>query len=144
MRLAILTDIHANREAFEAVLADAALRAVDRFVFLGDIVGYGPDPGWCVDKMAEMMAAGAVAVRGNHDRAVGVADGALNSNARRVIDWTVDRLSAPQKLILGDLPMTHEEATFSSFMPAPMIRRTGFMSPMNPRRCRVSGCRRRG
>lgn len=109
MRLAILTDIHANREAFEAVLADAALRAVDRFVFLGDIVGYGPDPGWCVDKMAEMIGQGAIAVRGNHDRAVGVADGALNANARRVIDWTVDRLNARQKLILGDLPLTHQE-----------------------------------
>lgn len=109
MRLAILTDIHANREAFEAVLADAALRAIDRFVFLGDIVGYGPDPGWCVDKMADMQKTGAICVRGNHDRAVGVPDGALNSNARRVIDWTVDRLTAPQKLFLADLPLTHEE-----------------------------------
>ena len=109
MRLAILTDIHANREALEAVLADAALRGIDRHVFLGDIVGYGPDPGWCLDKVQQMVAAGAICVRGNHDRAIGVADGTLNSNARRVIDWTVDRLSAPQKLFLGELPLTHQE-----------------------------------
>ena len=56
MRLALLTDIHANREAFEAVLADLAGRAVDRIVILGDLVGYGPDPGWCVDKVAELVA----------------------------------------------------------------------------------------
>ena len=109
MRLAILTDIHANREAFEAVLADLDGRKIDRIVFLGDLVGYGPDPGWCVDKVADLVAKGAVAVRGNHDRAVGVPDGALNANARRVIDWTVDRLTAPQKLFLEELPLTLTE-----------------------------------
>lgn len=109
MRLAILTDIHANREAFEAVLADLAGRQVDQIVFLGDLVGYGPDPGWCVDKVAALVAQGALAVRGNHDRAVGVPDGALNANARRVIDWTVDKLTAPQKLFLEDLPLTATE-----------------------------------
>lgn len=109
MRLAILTDIHANREAFEAVLQDLAARKIDRMVFLGDIVGYGPDPGWCIDKVAELVGQGAVAVRGNHDRAVGVPDGALNTNARRVIDWTVNQLSVPQKMFLADLPLTHED-----------------------------------
>jgi predicted phosphodiesterase len=105
MRFAILTDIHANREAFEAVLADLADRQIDRIAVLGDIVGYGPDPGWCLDRVAEMHASGAICVRGNHDRAVGLADGALNAHARRVIDWTVDRLTVPQKLFLGDLPL---------------------------------------
>lgn len=108
MRIAILTDIHANREAFEAVLADQAQRQIDRLVFLGDLVGYGPDPGWCLDRVADLVAAGAICVRGNHDRAVGVPDGTLNDHARRVIDWTVDRLSAPQRLFLGDLPLVAE------------------------------------
>lgn len=114
MRLAILTDIHANREAFEAVLADLAIRKIDRLVFLGDIVGYGPDPGWCIDKVEELVAAGAVCVRGNHDRAVGVPDGALNDNARRVIDWTVNQLNARQKLFLSELPLTvtYEDVLF--------------------------------
>ena len=72
MRLAILTDIHANREALEAVLADATGMRIDRFAILGDIVGYGPDPDWCIDKVADLQARGAITVRGNHDRAIGV------------------------------------------------------------------------
>lgn len=109
MRLAILTDIHANREAYEAVLTDLKGRGIDRLVFLGDLVGYGPDPGWCLDKTRELVAAGALCLRGNHDRAIGVPDGALNDNARRVIDWTVNRLTAAQKLFLEDLPLVIEE-----------------------------------
>ena len=109
MRLALLTDIHANREAFEAVLADLAQRQIDRLVLLGDIVGYGPDPGWCIDQVESLVAKGAVCVRGNHDRAIGVADSVLNANARRVIDWTVNRLNARQKLFLSELPMTVQD-----------------------------------
>lgn len=109
MRLALLTDIHANREAFEAVLADLSQRQIDRLVFLGDIVGYGPDPGWCIDQVESLVAKGAVCVRGNHDRAIGVADNILNANARRVIDWTVNRLNARQKLFLSELPMTVQD-----------------------------------
>lgn len=105
MRLALLTDIHANREAFEAVLADLSMRAVDRVVFLGDLVGYGPDPEWCLDRVADMTAEGAICVRGNHDRAVGVPDRLLNDAARKVIDWTVNRLTARQKLFLAELPL---------------------------------------
>lgn len=108
MRLAILTDIHANREGFEAVLADALACGADRFVILGDIVGYGPDPGWCIDKVAELQGAGAICLRGNHDRAVGLPDRAFNPQARRVIDWTVERLTARQRLILEDLPLQVE------------------------------------
>lgn len=106
MRFAILTDIHANREAFEATLADASRMKIDRFVVLGDIVGYGPDPAWCLEKVADMQAKGAICVRGNHDRAVGLPDSALNANARRVIDWTVDRLLPEHKAFLSALPMT--------------------------------------
>jgi predicted phosphodiesterase len=109
MRLALLTDIHANREAFEAVLADLAQRRIDRLVILGDIVGYGPDPDWCLETVEAMVRQGAICVRGNHDRAVGVPDGTMNANARRVIDWTVDRLTARQKLFLAELPLLVEE-----------------------------------
>ena len=106
MRIAVLTDIHANREAFEAVLADVAARGADRIVILGDVVGYGPDPEWCCEKVAALLAAGAVCLRGNHDSAVsGTAEG-MNSHARSAIDWTRTRLSAAQTLFLGALPMT--------------------------------------
>lgn len=109
MRLALLTDIHANREALQAVLADLAQRRVDRLVILGDIVGYGPDPDWCLDAVETMVGQGAICVRGNHDRAVGIPDGTMNANARRVIDWTVNRLTARQKLFLSDLPLMVQE-----------------------------------
>lgn len=110
MRLGVLTDIHGNRQAFEAVLADLAARGVDRLAVLGDIVGYGPDPEWCVDKLADLIAKGAIAVKGNHDEAVNLPDPAMSSNARIAIDWTRGRLSADHKAMLADLPMeTHVE-----------------------------------
>jgi diadenosine tetraphosphatase ApaH/serine/threonine PP2A family protein phosphatase len=109
MRLALLSDIHANREAFEAVLADLAERQIDRMAFLGDVVGYGPDPGWCLDKVADLVEDGAICLRGNHDRAVGVPERLMNIHARRVIDWTVNRLNARQKLFLGELPLAVEQ-----------------------------------
>jgi predicted phosphodiesterase len=67
MRLALLSDVHANREALEATLRDAALRRADGVLCLGDIVGYNADPAECVRLLWE---AGAVCVAGNHDRAV--------------------------------------------------------------------------
>lgn len=109
MRLALLSDIHANQEAFEAVLADLSQRGIDRIAVLGDIVGYGPDPQWCIETVEDLVAGGAWCLRGNHDRAVGVPDGAFNTNARRVIDWTVNRLSKRHKLFLSDLPLVIED-----------------------------------
>ncbi|MDU6372910.1 MAG: metallophosphoesterase family protein, partial [Bradyrhizobium sp.] len=70
MLLAIFTDIHANRQAFAACLEAARARGADRLICLGDIVGYGADPEWSVDTVMEMVAAGGLAVRGNHDNAV--------------------------------------------------------------------------
>src|SRR5690349_22595664 len=64
-----MTDIHANREAFETCLAHAAERRVDQFVFLGDFVGYGADPQWVLDTLMEHVARGAIALLGNHDAA---------------------------------------------------------------------------
>ena len=65
MRIAILSDIHSNLQALEAVLA--AIGSVDAIWQLGDVVGYGPDPDAVVARLSE---AGAVGVRGNHDAAV--------------------------------------------------------------------------
>lgn len=107
VRTAIITDIHGNREALESVLADMEQRAVDRVVCLGDIVGYGPDPGWCVDRMMALAQAGAVIVKGNHDEAVANPSAAMNITARRAIDWTRPLLSDAQKGFLAGLPLTH-------------------------------------
>ncbi|HLQ20281.1 MAG TPA: metallophosphoesterase family protein, partial [Tabrizicola sp.] len=108
MRFAVLTDIHANREAFEAVLADVAGHGADRIVLLGDIVGYGAEPEWCCDRAEALVAEGAICVRGNHDNAAAGAAEAMSSLAKRALDWTSGRLSAAQKAFLGGLPYTAE------------------------------------
>ena len=67
MRLALLTDLHANREALSACLAHAESQHADQYAFTGDFVGYGADPAWVVDTVMDYVARGAAAVQGNHD-----------------------------------------------------------------------------
>ncbi len=107
MKLAVITDLHANREAVEAVLEHADGQGVERHALLGDFVGYGADPGWVVDRVREMVDQGAVAVMGNHDAAV--VSGPMPSmvgNARKAVEWTRSRLDAGQLRFLAELPMT--------------------------------------
>lgn len=109
MRLGILTDIHANREAFEAVLADIAMRGVDGIGLLGDIVGYGPDPVWCTEHAMRLVADGAFCLKGNHDSAVTNRAEHLNVTALRAMIWTRTRLSPDHAAFLDALPLTHRE-----------------------------------
>ena len=110
MKIAFVTDLHANREAFEAVLDHAAGQAVDRYVFLGDYVGYGADPGWVVDRLRGLVAQGAIAVRGNHDTGVASEPSAqMIPSARLVVMWTRAQLQAPQIDFLQQLPLHHRE-----------------------------------
>jgi diadenosine tetraphosphatase ApaH/serine/threonine PP2A family protein phosphatase len=107
MKIALITDLHANREAVEAVLAHASDRGATRHAFLGDFVGYGADPGWVVDRVREFVSLGAVAVMGNHDAAVVM--GSLPTmipEARQVVEWTRAQLSGAQLDFLASLPMT--------------------------------------
>ena len=67
MRIGLLSDIHGNREALDACLNHAARQKVDQIMFLGDLVGYGADPEWVVQKARELVAAGAIALLGNHE-----------------------------------------------------------------------------
>lgn len=109
MKFALIADLHANREAVQAVLDHAQARGAEQWVFLGDFVGYGADPAWVVDQVREHVARGAIAVQGNHD--VAVARGtlpAMRADARFVIDWTRTRLDAAQIDFLAHLPLTHE------------------------------------
>lgn len=108
MRLALVSDVHGNREGFAAVLADIAVRGCDRIALLGDYVGYGPDPEWCCDKVMELAAAGAVCLQGNHDAAVGQGAADFSTNARIAMDWTRPRLRADQRAFLAGLPLTAE------------------------------------
>jgi diadenosine tetraphosphatase ApaH/serine/threonine PP2A family protein phosphatase len=104
--IALLADIHANRQAFEACLADARAHGADEFVLLGDIVGYGADPSWCVETAMELAGAGAVAVKGNHDSAVARLRENLHAEAQIAIEWTRGELSTAQRAFLAELPMS--------------------------------------
>ncbi|HEY8565876.1 MAG TPA: metallophosphoesterase family protein [Beijerinckiaceae bacterium] len=109
MLIAIFSDIHGNREAFEACLDDAARLRADRTVLLGDYVGYGADPAWVVERVRGLVAAGAVALAGNHDRALDRGDEAMNPMAQAAIAWTRMRLEASHRAFLASLPLTAED-----------------------------------
>lgn len=109
MLLALLSDIHANRQAFSACLEAVRARGADRLIFLGDFVGYGGDPEWTVETAIRLIADGAVAVRGNHDQAIGTPSETMNAAAQTAIEWTRDRLTAAQRRFLAQLPLALEE-----------------------------------
>ena len=101
MRIAVLSDIHSNLVALDAVLAH--LGSVDAIWQLGDVVGYGPDPDGVVARLAEL---GAVGVRGNHDAAAvgGSEIEWFNPDARAAIEWTRTRISTTTRSWLTALP----------------------------------------
>ena len=104
MRYAVISDIHANLEAFKAVLSDIKEQGADDIVCLGDIVGYNADPNECVDII---RSRGIRTVMGNHDsRAAGVdSPGGFNSRARDAILWTRERLTRENIEFLRALPL---------------------------------------
>lgn len=87
-RTAILSDIHGNLAALEAVLEDVRTQAVDEIICLGDVVGYGPRPRECLDKTMEF----AFTVLGNHDSSAIFDPEGFNSTAERAIFWTREQL----------------------------------------------------
>ena len=110
MKLALVADLHANREAVEAVFAHAEAQGAERYALLGDFVGYGADPGWVVDLARERVAQGAIAVGGNHDAAV--VRGPLpnmTADARAAVGWTRAQLDPAQLAFLGALPLEATE-----------------------------------
>jgi diadenosine tetraphosphatase ApaH/serine/threonine PP2A family protein phosphatase len=107
--LALFSDIHANRQAFTACLEAARSRGAERFICLGDIVGYGADPEWSVETVMELVANGGIAVRGNHDNAIGSPSESMNAEAQAAIEWTRGRLSAAQRQFLARLPMSVDD-----------------------------------
>jgi diadenosine tetraphosphatase ApaH/serine/threonine PP2A family protein phosphatase len=101
MRIAVISDIHSNLNALEAVLGEVG--AVDAVWHLGDTVGYGPQPQAVVDRL---RAAGAIGVRGNHDDAGG--GGAsielFNPDGHRAMEWTRTQIDESTRLYLAGLP----------------------------------------
>jgi len=107
--LAVFADIHANRQAFGACLEAARAKGTERIILLGDYVGYGADPEWTVEVVMGLVEEGAIAVRGNHDNAIGIASESMNAAAQAAIEWTRGRLSAEQRRFLADLPLSVED-----------------------------------
>jgi predicted phosphodiesterase len=103
MLIAVLSDVHSNLRALEAVLAD--LGSTDALWHLGDVVGYGPEPQAVVDRLRE---AGAVGVRGNHDDAAGGGESIefFNPDGYRAMEWTRTRIDERTRLYLTSLPET--------------------------------------
>lgn len=111
MRYGLISDIHGNLEALEAVLAALKEESVDQILCLGDVIGYGPNPNECV-KLIQQYAA--ICLIGNHDEAsLGRVDlDFFNYMARQAIEWTTGQLSEDSKKFLMSLPHSHSYGTF--------------------------------
>ena len=104
VKLALISDIHANLQALQATLDDIAAQSVDRIVCLGDIVGYNTNPGECI---ALIRRANCLCVAGNHDRAVSrqITTETFSNTAARAAAWTRERLSKDELAFLAGLPL---------------------------------------
>lgn len=108
MRLALISDIHANLEALEAVLDDIDHQNVDEIVCLGDVVGYGANPNECVKRVKERCS---LVLLGNHDAAaVGMlSTHHFNVHAKIAIEWTTNNLKPGPKTYLHNRPLRKDE-----------------------------------
>lgn len=116
MKRAIISDIHSNLEAFEAVLEDIASQNITEIYCLGDLVGYGPNPIECIDIMRKKAT---VCLLGNHDQATLFDPEGFNNSAERAIFWTREQLENPRLLdanerwdFLNELPRLYREDDF--------------------------------
>jgi diadenosine tetraphosphatase ApaH/serine/threonine PP2A family protein phosphatase len=112
---AIISDIHGNLEALEAVLADIRSQGITDIYCLGDIVGYGPNPRECIDRVMEVCK---VVLLGNHDQGAMFDPDGFNQSAERAIFWTRSQLEhspEPRHVrerrweFLAERPRTHKE-----------------------------------
>jgi predicted phosphodiesterase len=104
VRIAILSDVHANLEALTAVLRDAVEEDCTQCYCLGDVVGYGPNPCECIELLRERNIA---CVQGNHDEACAHPEIAwpFNPDATKAIEWTRTQLSSYHRRWLLELPL---------------------------------------
>jgi len=111
MTTAILSDIHGNLEALDAVLAEIDRRRPDRVLCLGDIVGYGASPNECLDRVRQRCS---VVLLGNHDAAAsgGPEAARFNIYARVAAEWTMKTLTRDNREYLQRLPLTASENSF--------------------------------
>ena len=112
MRTLIVSDIHSNVVALDAVFADAEEdEPVERVICLGDTVGYGPAPMECLERLWDRNA---VSIQGNHDAAVAgtVSTDDFNPYASAACEWTKEQISEEAKRYLAELPLTLVDESF--------------------------------
>ena len=109
MKLALLSDIHANIQAFEACLVHARQQGAQQFALLGDLVGYGGDPVAVIERAQQLAHEGALLVKGNHDAMAVAPPAVVNSVGESTAAWTHAQLSASQRDWLHHLPMTLQQ-----------------------------------
>ncbi len=103
MKIAILSDIHSNLEALQACCRKTRAQGVEKYICLGDIVGYGPDPVATMDII--MSLPGILAVRGNHDEAALTGTyPSVNKYIQEAISWTHAQLSPNHLNFINELP----------------------------------------
>lgn len=109
MRIAVLSDIHANLEALDAVLADVRAQGAEECYCLGDVIGYGADPQACLHRILETCR---VVLRGNHEAAL--LDPAwldrMNDDAATALRWTADRLDLSDREAIARWPLVRAAA----------------------------------
>lgn len=111
MKLALLTDIHANIQAFDACLAHARDQGAQQFALLGDLVGYGADPVAVVQRAQYLAANGALLVKGNHDAMAVTPPATVKTVGDSTAAWTHAQLDDPQRQFLDQLPLTLQQHT---------------------------------
>ena len=106
MRYAVFGDVHANLEALQAVLEECDKLEAEKYLCIGDIVGYNADPAKCMDKIKTLPLAGVV--KGNHDEQASEDTelAGFNAQAAMAIEWTRNNLSADQRDWLRRLRLT--------------------------------------
>lgn len=111
MRLALLSDIHANIQALEACLAHAGQAGAEQFAVLGDSVGYGADPVAVVRRVQALLAGGAWVIKGNHDAMAVTPPLDIKTVGDSTAQWTHARLDDAQRQFLDSLPLTLQHQT---------------------------------
>jgi predicted phosphodiesterase len=110
-RIAVISDIHGNLPALEAVLDDLAHADVEEVVCLGDVIGYGPAPEACLERLAGRLS---ICVRGNHEDALldpRLAEG-FNAVARTALEWTRRRLDAKHIGLIRSMRAVFDRSPF--------------------------------
>jgi len=100
MRLALMSDLHANLHALQACLAHAREQQVTQYAFLGDLVGYGADPGAVVDLVMGLAEEGALVLKGNHDEMAARPPEGQQTLGETTARWTHAQLDAGQRAYL--------------------------------------------